>query len=290
MYSVSIIGVGKMGGALALAFDDKGFKIKTLIGKTSENAERISLKLQSKPQVSNEITNLDSDIIFITTQDSEIANVAQLLVNSVSKNQFIFHTSGSLSSEILNCLKVRGCEIGSFHPLVSISDSIIGATHFKDSYFCVEGSEKAVNIANTLVTALEGKSFSIETKHKTLYHASAVTACGHFVALFSIAIEMLSKCGLSELDAKQILLPLIKSTLENLSNQTPNEALTGTFARGDIEILNNQIDVISKNLPPQFLQIYLQLGLQSLNINETASQNKIEKMKELIETFLIAKN
>lgn len=290
MFSVSIIGVGKMGGALAIALDQKGFKIKYLVGKTVENTEKISLKLQSKPQLSDEIKNLDSDIILITTQDSEIANVAQLLVNAVSKNQFIFHTSGSLSSEILNCLKAKGCEIGSFHPLVSISDAIIGATRFKDSYFCLEGSEKAVNMADTIVTALEGKSFSIETKHKTLYHASAVTACGHFVALFSIAIEMLSKCGLSEKDAKQILLPLVNSTLENLSNQTTKEALTGTFARGDVEILNNQIEVLSKNMPPQFLQIYLQLGLQSLNINESAPQNKIEKMKELIETFLIAKN
>ncbi len=290
MFSVSIIGVGKMGGALAIALDQKGFKIKYLVGKTVENTENISLKLQSKPQLSDEIKNLDSDIILITTQDSEIAHVAQLLVNSVSKNQFIFHTSGSLSSEILNCLKAQGCEIGSFHPLVSISDAIIGATRFKDSYFCVEGSEKAVNIANTLVTALQGKSFSIETKHKTLYHASAVTACGHFVALFSIAIEMLSKCGLSEGEAKQILLPLVKSTLENLTEQSPQEALTGTFARGDVEILNNQIEVISKNMPPQFLQIYLQLGFHSLNINNTAPQYKIEKMKELIETFLIAKN
>ena len=59
-----------------------------------------------------------------------------------------------------------------------------------------------MKIAEKLVTDLGGKSFSIETKYKTLYHASAVTACGHLVALLDVAFEMLSKCGLDEENCK----------------------------------------------------------------------------------------
>ena len=46
-----------------------------------------------------------------------------------------------------------------------------------------KATKKAVEAAKKIVDALGGKSFSIETKYKTLYHASAVTACGHLVAV-----------------------------------------------------------------------------------------------------------
>jgi predicted short-subunit dehydrogenase-like oxidoreductase (DUF2520 family) len=229
----------------------------------------------------NELDKISTDIVFITTQDSEIENVAQNLAQVVENKPIVFHTSGSLSSEILQSLKEKGCKVASFHPLVSISEAKIGAERFKDSYFCLEGDEEAVNIGKQIVTDLQGNAFSIETKYKTLYHASAVMACGHFVALFSKSIEMLSKCGLSAEKSQEILLPLVKSTVENLQIQSPNEALTGTFARGDVEILHKHISSINENLPNEILDIYLKLGEVSLKLSK-ADKEKIAEMEKII--------
>jgi predicted short-subunit dehydrogenase-like oxidoreductase (DUF2520 family) len=290
MLSVSIIGLGKVGGALALALDRTGFTIDNLVKKPSHlPISKLSFE-SSSPHYLNEIISFDSDIIFITTQDSEIETVAKQIFPSNRKNQVIFHTSGSLSSDVLHNLIEIGYEIGSIHPLVSISDQIIGAHRFADSYFCIEGTSGALRIADKIIISLRGKPFSIESKHKTLYHASAITACGHVVALFSVAVEMLSKCGLSETTAKEILLPLLKSTVENLGVQQTENALTGTFARLEEEILKNQISAIRENMPNDFLDIFLALGLQSLKMNQHNVPERLAKIENMAQMISIAKN
>lgn len=131
---------------------------------------------------------------------------------------------------------------------------------------------------------MEGNSFSIETKYKTLYHASAITACGHLVALVSAAVEMLSKCGLSAEKSQQILLPLINSTVQNLAVQTPAEALTGTFARADVDVMQKHLQILNENSEPELLEIYKTLGLRSLKLAEQqgANKEKLEQMNQIL--------
>ncbi len=287
MKSVSIIGVGRVGGALALALCEKGYRIENLISRNTENARKIAGQISSSPGIKNlenfKITS--EEIIFIAVQDSEIKNVIETLTqNSPKSETFIFHTSGSLSSEVLSLLKNNNCKTGSIHPLVSISDSFIGVKRFKDSYFCVEGDSEAVKLAEKIVEDLGGKSFSIETKYKTLYHASAVTACGHFAALINTAAEMLETCGIKKSEAKKILMPLVKSTFENMEEQSFAEALTGTFARGDLETLEKHIETLKENATREQAAIYLLLGEQSLKLagEQGINKNTLEKMTKKI--------
>ncbi|MDQ3633370.1 MAG: DUF2520 domain-containing protein [Acidobacteriota bacterium] len=287
MKSVSIIGVGRVGGALALALCEKGYRIENLISHNIENASKIAEQISSSPGIKTlqnfQITS--EDIIFIAVQDSEIKNVVEKLTQNPPKNEtFFFHTSGSLSSEVLSLLKNNKCKTGSIHPLVSISDSFIGVKRFKDSYFCVEGDSEAVKIAEKIVEDLGGKSFSIETKYKTLYHASAVTACGHFAALINTAAEMLETCGIKKSEAKKILMPLVKSTFENMEEQSFAEALTGTFARGDLETLEKHIETLKENATREQAAIYLLLGEQSLKLagEQGINKNTLEKMTKKI--------
>lgn len=287
---VSIIGAGRLGGALAIALARKNFRIETLAARNFETAETISKLIEPLPKIltGNNFSEITSDVILITTQDSEIKNVAEELAGKLQTKPLVFHTSGSLSSEILKDLKAVGCQTGSIHPLVSISNPRLGAERFADAYFCVEGDETAIKTAEKIVETLGGKSFSVATEYKTLYHASAVTASGHLVALVDTAIEMLMKCGLGEKDAQIVLLPLIKSTVENLEVQNTAEALTGTFARADAGTLGRHLEILRKTVSPEALEIYLQLGARSLKLAEARNANRenIEKMRGQI---LIAK-
>ena len=288
---ISIIGVGRVGGALAIALAKKDFDIENLFVRSKENAEKITRNINPQPQIltDGDFSLISSDVILITTQDFEIAKVAEKLSENLRNKPFVFHTSGALSSEVLSDLKKIGCRAGSIHPLVSVSDSFFGAERFAGTYFCVEGDDEAVEIAEKIVENLGGKPFSIETKYKTLYHASAVTACGHLVALIDVAIEMLTKCGLDTKNAKQILLPLIESTIENLSEQTPAQALTGTFARADVETMEKHIGILRENVSNEALEVYLQLGNRSLHLakEQGANEENLEKMREKIS---LAKN
>jgi predicted short-subunit dehydrogenase-like oxidoreductase (DUF2520 family) len=290
MKSVSIIGVGRLGGALAIALSKNGYEIKNLFVRNPENFNRLVEGISPVPRISGlqDVEKISSDIILITTQDAEIENVVAELTNKIASNQAVFHTSGALSSKILRQLKQKGSLVGSFHPLVSISDPIIGAGRFKNTYFCIEGDAKAVELGRKIAEDLQGKPFSIETKYKTLYHASAVASCGHLVALIDVALEMMTKCGLDFETAKQILLPLIKSTIDNLENQTTAEALTGTFARADVKTFENHLDSVKGSISVEAQQIYLLLGERSTDLAEMSGAN-LENLQKIRDKILLAK-
>jgi predicted short-subunit dehydrogenase-like oxidoreductase (DUF2520 family) len=291
MRNISVIGVGRLGGALAVALSRKGFGIENLVVRNDKTARKIAENITPAPKIAalDNIAEISSEIVFITTQDFEIEPVAKNLAKKIKDSKpVVFHTSGSLSSEILSPLQEMGCRTGSIHPLVSLSEAVLGAERFKDAYFCVEGDDAAVEIAKKIVAALDGKAFSIETKYKTLYHASAVTACGHLVALIDTAIEMLQKCGLSEDRARETLLPLIKSTVENLEVQTTAEALTGTFARADVRTFEKHLAALGESVSREAREIYLQLGARSAHLAERQGANA-ENLREILAKISLAK-
>lgn len=268
MQSVSIIGTGRLGGALALALSRSGFAVENLIFRDSETIAAIADKISNNPELidSTAAVDLKTDIVFITTADPKIEAVARELSKVLTERPFVFHTSGSLSSEILYSLREIGCKTGSIHPLVSVSDPFRGAESFAGAYFCIEGDKAAVKTAREIVTKLGGLPFTIDTKFKPLYHASAVTASGHLVALFDTALEMLVACGVS--DAAKVLLPLVRTTVANLETQTTAAALTGTFARADVLAFRRHIESMERNVSSGARKIYLELAIRSLALAE----------------------
>ena len=287
---ISIIGTGRLGGALAIALAKNGHTIENLVARKIENAQRVAAVINPKPELlsSNELSEISSETILITTQDFEIEDAARQLAEKLKHKPFVFHTSGSLSSDILQTLKDAGCRIGSIHPLVSISDAVLGAKRFADVYFCVEGDAESVAVAEKIVSSLNGKSFRVATEYKTLYHASAVTASGHLVALIDVAIEMLGKCGLDETDAREIFLPLIKSTVENLQTQTTSAALTGTFSRADVKTVENHLKILRENVSTEAVEIYVQLGMRSAHLAERQGANPA-KLADILGKLSLAK-
>ncbi|MEO6655907.1 MAG: DUF2520 domain-containing protein [Pyrinomonadaceae bacterium] len=283
MVSVSIIGIGRIGGALALSLPVGKYAIENLIFHESAVLESIVQKLSPSTTVTtlDDLSEVSSDIIFITTQDSNILPAAKSLVPKIRKSPTVFHTSGSYPSSILDNLKSAGCKIGSMHPLVSVSLPESGASRFRNGFFCIEGQPEAVESGKQIATDLGGTPFSIDTKYKTLYHAAAVTACGHLVALFDAAVEMMSKCGLSPDASKDILMPLVTSTVHNLSEQNTAAALTGTFARADIETFTRHLTALNENVSDDLLEIYLLLGERSLELaaKQGVSPERIDTLR-----------
>lgn len=269
-----------------MALNRAGYTIESLISRTKGNAQAIARRISPPPKVASlpELSTINADLVFISSADPAIQLISEQLSAVISRKCCVFHTSGSLSSEVLSALVDKGCATGSIHPLVAISDPVLGSERFAGSYFCVEGSEDAVIIAKDLVEKLEGIPFAIETRFKPLYHASAVTASGHLVALIDVAIEMLAECGLDSTEAKQILIPLIRSTIENVENQEISEALTGTFARADTAAYDRHIAALRTGVSSLARQIYLELGERSLLLAERqgASTVEVEKIRNRI--------
>src|SRR5215212_5914332 len=264
---VSIIGTGRLGTTLAVALDAKGYAIQSVVARRLQRARKAAGFLPAGVQVlaAKELHLLrPANVFLITVPDDQIADVAaelsKLAVNSKHKLTAL-HTSGALSAEVLTPLQEKGWGTGSMHPLISISDS---DDTLQGAFWSVEGDAPAVRVAKAIVRDLGGKSFSIRSEDKPLYHAAAVMASGNVVALFDVALEMLGECGLDRKTARSILAPLISSAVRKLETKDPADALTGTFSRGDLETVKRHIAALKNKELVEALGLYRLLGQRSL--------------------------
>jgi len=292
MRSVSIIGAGRVGTALGIALRSAGYTVDVVVARHGQSARRAA-KLIGRPSLGlsraelfADPARLNSSLIIISTPDDVVPQVASELAAVTrlgdpkrrQKPSVALHTSGALSSEILSPLRMVGFAVGSFHPLVSISDSRKGAGYLPGSFFALEGDAAAVRRGRSVARDLGSQSFVIPSGHKPLYHAAALMASPNATALFDIAVEMLTRCGIGSTRARQILLPLAKSTLENLATHTPERALTGTFKRGDIATVRKHLAAIKSERLPDALAAYVLLGQRSLKLSGVRNSGKIESL------------
>jgi len=267
--TVSIIGSGRLGTALAVALACRGYSLQSLVARSIGSARKAARFLDAEVQVlaAKELHSiLPANVFLVTVPDDQIAEVADELSRlelARSLRITALHTSGALSSEVLAPLRKKGWHTGSIHPLVSVSDARVP---LEDAYWSVEGDKGAVQTGKAIVRDLGGKSFSIRTEDKPLYHAAAVMVSGNVVALFDVALEMLAQCGIKRQDAHNILLPLIASSVRNLETKDTAQALTGTFSRGDVETVKRHLAALRGN--QDALELYRLLGKRSLKLTK----------------------
>jgi predicted short-subunit dehydrogenase-like oxidoreductase (DUF2520 family) len=279
--TVAVIGAGRLGQAFAIALQSSGYPVVALVARSRQKAEKAAALLEksfghgkSRPKFAfgaNQLGELpETDLVLITTPDDAIQDTAQRLsiVWNGRKRSTVLHTSGALSSEVLAPLAERGFQSGSIHPLISISEPVSGAAALHGAFFCIEGTGKAKRLAEAIVRDLGGHSFTIRPESKALYHAAAVMTAPHLTALVDLAVEMLSACGLSRSKAQQVFMPLLESTVNNLKTSNPQQALTGTFARGDIATVRRHLEALSGKELAEARAVYKLLGLHSLRLAE----------------------
>src|SRR5438067_2997697 len=77
--TISIIGAGRMGTALALALSARGYRIEAVVARRQAHARRAAQLTGTQPLIlmSAQLNQLpSSDILFITTPDDTIESVA----------------------------------------------------------------------------------------------------------------------------------------------------------------------------------------------------------------------
>jgi predicted short-subunit dehydrogenase-like oxidoreductase (DUF2520 family) len=226
-----------------------------------------------------------SSVILIATPDDVIASVADELAvllkfRSEAGKQVALHTSGALTANVLRPLRQIGFSVGALHPLVSISEARSGAEWLGRAFFSVEGDAPATRLGKRIANDLGAQTFTIAASAKPLYHAAALMASPNLTALIDIAFEMLNRCGLTANQSQRVLLPLLQSTIENLSATDPSHSLTGTFKRGDIATVQKHVDAILSQKLFDALQAYVLLGRRSMKLanHKSASRTEIDQI------------
>ena len=278
---------------MASALDACGYEVRALVSREAAGARRAAARagLKTLALGAGELERLPAvELLFISTPDDALKETALALASlTKARARVALHTSGALSSEVLAPLRERGYKVGSMHPLAAVSEARAGAQSLRRAFYCVEGDAAAARAARRVVRGLGGRSFTIESRDKALYHASALMTAGHTVALFDIAASLLARCGLAEREARRVLLPLLRSAVENLARQTPERALTGTFSRGDAETVRKHLAALVETGDAEALSAYALLGGHSLRLAERrggADAGRLESIARLLAEVL----
>jgi predicted short-subunit dehydrogenase-like oxidoreductase (DUF2520 family) len=203
-HSVRVIGPGRAGSALGLALTAAGWRVVPPLGRHDDLGPAAG----------------GVDLLVIATPDAAIGPVARA-VDPVPST-VVAHLSGSLGLGVLAPHPV----VAAVHPLVALPNAEVGAARLTaGAWFAVAGDPMAVAV----VEALGGRWFEVDDEHRAGYHAAAVIASNHLVALLGQAERVAASAGVP-LDA---YLDLVRATVQNVAELGPAAALTGPAARGD---------------------------------------------------------
>lgn len=269
---IAIIGGGKVGRVLGRLARERGHKIQQVVCRSKRSAmAAVRFIGAGVPQGARTARLSICDLVIIATPDDHLAEAVSVVQRSErpAKNAVVLHTSGAVTSEILEPAREAGFSIGSCHPLQTFESPARGLALVQGTFFCIEGDRWAASVAGRLVSQIGGRHFTIPRECKGLYHASAVLACGGVTSLISISIELLVACGLGDAKALRVLLPLVEGTVENIKRTGPVRALTGPVRRGDEGTVGLNLRALEK-VNDRWVRLYSLLAIQAIQLARRA--------------------
>jgi predicted short-subunit dehydrogenase-like oxidoreductase (DUF2520 family) len=273
--NIGFIGAGTVGTALALRLEEKGYYVTSVASRTRDSAEKLADMTNNCRVYENNQEVVDtSDLVFITTPDDVIANVAKEM--KWRKGMNVVHCSGADSLDILEPAEKEGAQTGALHPLQTFADAEYAIENIPGSTFAVEGNEPLLGTLKDMALALNGRWIELKPGDKVLYHTAAVMVCNYLVTLVKMATDLWQNFGVPANETTKALLPLIKGTVNNIDNIGLPYCLTGPLARGDVGTINKHLEALEKSAP-SLLRVYSDLGIQTIPV--ALDKGKINKQK-----------
>jgi predicted short-subunit dehydrogenase-like oxidoreductase (DUF2520 family) len=177
-------------------------------------------------------------LVVIATPDAAIASVARACAPSLERGALVVHLAGSHGLDVFDALRETrpDVRVGALHPLQSFPSTSAGLERLPGSYAAVAGDEQVEQLAQEL----ELRPFRVADELRAQYHAAAVVASNHVVALLGQVERMAKACGVPF----HAFEPLVLASIENAFRLRPERALTGPVARGDLATVQAHLETL----------------------------------------------
>lgn len=274
-----------MGTALLKAFQAQHISIKSVFNRTEKKAvnHAKSFGIRVCGTFPSSLDQL-GDVIFLTVSDRAIPEVASRLaeLDGRFKGRTFVHCSGNESADLLQILRSKGASVASLHPLQTFTVRSEPGD-FKNIYFSIQGDSQAFPELTKIAGTLGANTIEVTEDQKSHLHAAAVLVSNYLTTLVGDAVAIGAQGGLSDDQVKEALLPLTKTALQNIEEQSFQEALTGPIKRGDLTTVEKHLSLLDEK--PELQNLYCVLGLQTLSLAESSVQlnrTTIEKMRKIL--------
>jgi predicted short-subunit dehydrogenase-like oxidoreductase (DUF2520 family) len=283
-----VVGPGKVGTALARLLHQAGHEFLGAVGRTLESA-RACCQFATAGRPTTDPTELvpGAEFVFLTLPDDRIEAVCgQIAAEGAFRAQaVVVHCSGALPSTVLNSAQEAGARIASMHPLQTFAEPAQAVQSVAGAYCCVEGGPSALPSVTALAESIGLRPLTVSAEAKALYHAAAVMACNYLVALEDMAGELMEASGIARPKALEALLPLVRTTVDNLGARGVHGALTGPIARGDADTVRGHLEALAERTP-DLLPAYRLLGLRALQLaqqRDSLPPETVEQLQQMLQ-------
>ncbi|WP_295014040.1 Rossmann-like and DUF2520 domain-containing protein [uncultured Microbacterium sp.] len=214
---IAVVGAGRLGGVFARALREAGF---TVIGPLRRD--------DPIPAV---------DVAILCVPDAAIRDAADATRPHAG---LVGHTSGATGLDEADF---------SIHPLQTFTGSEEPGV-FRGIGAAVDGrTPEALDTARYLADALGADPFPVDDAHRAGYHASASIASNLLLAVLDAAERAAGAAGIPSTQARAVLAPLVRQTVENWAERGAAAALTGPIVRGDEGTVARQRAAIADGAP-----------------------------------------
>ena len=263
---VALVGAGALARALGLRFADAGYPVRGVVSRTRAPAQVLAEALGA-PVASDRLADLPpAALVVLCVPDGAVAEVAWALAQTPRSWQgvVVAHTSGVLAASALDPLQAQGARTLSFHPLQTVTagadaQTLAGVTAG------VEGGAPGVAAGIEMAVGLGMRYLVVSAEAKPRYHLAAAMTSNLLVALMGCVQEVLASIEIDRDEAASILGPLLRGTVENLLASSPEEALTGPVARGDVGTVEAHGRALRGRLP-HLAPAYAALSVEAVRL------------------------
>jgi len=217
-----VVGPGRAGGSFARALATVGWEVLAPLGRTDDLSGAAD----------------GVDLLLIATPDAVVASVAAA-VDPVP-SAVVAHCAGSLGVDVIDHPRVAAV-----HPLAALPDAEIGASRLHGAWFALAGD----SLVQRVVADLEGRWFPVADDQRAQYHAAAVVASNHLVALLGQVERIVGPLGVPA----EAFVDLVRATVDNVAELGAASALTGPVARGDWDTVARHLDALDPSERPAYL-------------------------------------
>jgi predicted short-subunit dehydrogenase-like oxidoreductase (DUF2520 family) len=219
-------------------------------------------------------------VLWLCVPDAAIARMTRRLVQRVKargftlQGQIVVHSSGALGSGILQAASRAGASVASVHPVMSFPTR--APVSLQGVPFGVEAAAAARPILNSIVRQMGGRPFAIKAENKALYHAVGMLSSPLLVSHLVAAQQAAALAGLSPRQARRLIEPIARATLDNVFLRGAGNSFSGPIARGDLETIRLHLRALKPH--PMLAGVYRSLALHALEVLPSPGREPLRRM------------
>lgn len=261
-----IIGAGRVGQALALAFAPHSIARPLLWSRSIERTRGAASPIGCAETARGVDHLIDAcEIIAIAVSDDALPEIVADLASRLPSGRapFVFHVSGRSGAAVLDPVRAVGGITAAIHPAMTFTGQPESEVRrMAEARFAITGSTpEATGQAKQIVALLGGVAVEIAEDRRALYHAALCHASNHLVTLIAGASDALTDAGVD--DPAALLAPLFRAALEN-SILHGFAGLSGPLLRGDDRTIGEHLDALG-TYSPQLLPAYRAMAHATLD-------------------------